>query len=100
LQGIVSIPDSNGYGVSKAAFVHLTRTLAAEWARKGIRAPHVMEIHEGERGRIKLGRRAREEAAGGTIAFIGVRPPPTDLRLPLMVMEQQRLQGVTVGSVG
>jgi len=38
---------------------------------------------------------------GGTIAFIGVLagPPPTELRLPLMVMQQQRLQGVTVGSV-
>ncbi|MBR0752427.1 NAD(P)-dependent alcohol dehydrogenase [Bradyrhizobium jicamae] len=38
---------------------------------------------------------------GGTIAFIGVLagPPPADLRLPLMVMQQQRLQGVTVGSV-
>jgi NADPH:quinone reductase-like Zn-dependent oxidoreductase len=38
---------------------------------------------------------------GGTIAFIGVLagPPPTDLRLPLMVLQQQRLQGITVGSV-
>ncbi|MGL3109028.1 zinc-dependent alcohol dehydrogenase family protein [Bradyrhizobium sp. BR 1432] len=38
---------------------------------------------------------------GGTIAFIGVLagPPPAELRLPLMVMQQQRLQGVTVGSV-
>jgi D-arabinose 1-dehydrogenase-like Zn-dependent alcohol dehydrogenase len=26
-------------------------------------------------------------------------PPPSELRLPLMVMQQQRLQGVTVGSV-
>ena len=38
---------------------------------------------------------------GGTIAFIGVLggPSPAELRLPLMVMQQQRLQGVTVGSV-
>jgi NADPH:quinone reductase-like Zn-dependent oxidoreductase len=38
---------------------------------------------------------------GGTIAFIGVLagPAPAELRLPLMVMQQQRLQGVTVGSV-
>jgi NADPH:quinone reductase-like Zn-dependent oxidoreductase len=38
---------------------------------------------------------------GGTIAFIGVLagPPTAELRLPLMVMQQQRLQGVTVGSV-
>src|SRR5215469_16424932 len=32
---------------------------------------------------------------GGTIAFIGVLagPSPAELRLPLMVMQQQRLQG-------
>src|SRR5207253_6256015 len=43
----------------------------------------------------------RATRIGGTIAFIGVLagPPPSDLRLPLMVMQQQRLQGVTVGSV-
>jgi NADPH:quinone reductase-like Zn-dependent oxidoreductase len=43
----------------------------------------------------------RATKIGGTIAFIGVLagPAPSDLRLPLMVMQQQRLQGVTVGSV-
>jgi NADPH:quinone reductase-like Zn-dependent oxidoreductase len=43
----------------------------------------------------------RATRIGGTIAFIGVLagPPPPELRLPLMVMQQQRLQGVTVGSV-
>lgn len=42
----------------------------------------------------------RATRIGGTIAFIGVLagPPPADLRIPLMVMQQQRLQGVTVGS--
>jgi NADPH:quinone reductase-like Zn-dependent oxidoreductase len=43
----------------------------------------------------------RATKIGGTIAFIGVLagPPPPELRIPLMVMQQQRLQGVTVGSV-
>jgi len=43
----------------------------------------------------------RATRIGGTIAFIGVLagPPPANSRLPLMVMRQQRLQGVTVGSV-
>ena len=43
----------------------------------------------------------RATRIGGSIAFIGVLagPPLSDLRLPLMVMQQQRLQGVTVGSV-
>src|SRR3954471_7596788 len=42
----------------------------------------------------------RATRIGGTIAFIGVLagPPPSNSRLPLMVMQQQRLQGVTVGS--
>ena len=43
----------------------------------------------------------RATRIGGTIAFIGVLagPPLATSRLPLMVMQQQRLQGVTVGSV-
>lgn len=43
----------------------------------------------------------RATRIGGTIAFIGVLAgaPASELRLPLMVMQQQRLQGVTVGSV-
>jgi NADPH:quinone reductase-like Zn-dependent oxidoreductase len=43
----------------------------------------------------------RATKIGGTIAFIGVLagPPPPELRISLMVMQQQRLQGVTVGSV-
>ncbi len=42
----------------------------------------------------------RATQIGGTIAFIGVLagPPPPELRISLMVMQQQRLQGVTVGS--
>jgi NADPH:quinone reductase-like Zn-dependent oxidoreductase len=43
----------------------------------------------------------RATKIGGTIAFIGVLagPPRAELRIPLMVMQQQRLQGTTVGSV-
>jgi NADPH:quinone reductase-like Zn-dependent oxidoreductase len=43
----------------------------------------------------------RATKIGGTIAFIGVLAgkPESESRLPLMVMQQQRLQGVTVGSV-
>jgi NADPH:quinone reductase-like Zn-dependent oxidoreductase len=43
----------------------------------------------------------RTTRIGGTIAFIGVLagPPPSELRLPMMVLQQQRLQGVTVGSI-
>lgn len=43
----------------------------------------------------------RATRIGGSIAFIGVLAggPKSETRLPLMVMQQQRLQGVTVGSV-
>ena len=43
----------------------------------------------------------RATKIGGTIAFIGVLagPPPAESRISLIVMQQQRLQGVTVGSV-
>jgi NAD(P)-dependent dehydrogenase (short-subunit alcohol dehydrogenase family) len=35
--GIGAIPSSNAYGVSKAAIIHLTKTMACEWAGKGVR---------------------------------------------------------------
>jgi NAD(P)-dependent dehydrogenase (short-subunit alcohol dehydrogenase family) len=45
--GIIAIPSSNGYGVSKAAIVHLTKSMASEWAARGLRvnavAPGVID---------------------------------------------------------
>jgi NADPH:quinone reductase-like Zn-dependent oxidoreductase len=43
----------------------------------------------------------RATRIGGTIAFIGVLAgrPQGELRIPLIVMQQQRLQGTTVGSI-
>ena len=42
----------------------------------------------------------RATRIGGTLAMIGVLAgPANDLRLPLVVMQQLRLQGVTVGSI-
>jgi NADPH:quinone reductase-like Zn-dependent oxidoreductase len=42
----------------------------------------------------------RATRVGGTIAMIGVLAQPAgDLRLPIVVMQQLRLQGVTVGSL-
>lgn len=35
--GMVGIPGSNAYGPSKAAVAHMTRSLACEWARFGVR---------------------------------------------------------------
>jgi NADPH:quinone reductase-like Zn-dependent oxidoreductase len=68
---------------------------AREWSDHGVDL--VVEVG----GVGTLNESIRATRIGGTIAFIGVLagPPPPDLRLPLMVMQQQRLQGVTVGSV-
>jgi NADPH:quinone reductase-like Zn-dependent oxidoreductase len=68
---------------------------AREWSRHGVDL--VVEVG----GVGTLNESIRATRIGGTIAFIGVLagPPPSELRLPLMVMQQQRLQGVTVGSV-
>ncbi|ANV99826.1 zinc-dependent alcohol dehydrogenase family protein [Bradyrhizobium icense] len=68
---------------------------AREWSIHGVDL--VVEVG----GVGTLNESIRAVRIGGTIAFIGVLagPPPPDLRLPLMVMQQQRLQGVTVGSV-
>ena len=67
---------------------------AREWSRHGVDL--VVEVG----GVGTLNESIRAIRIGGTIAFIGVLagPPPSELRLPLMVMQQQRLQGVTVGS--
>ena len=75
--------------------------------RPGTALPYAIErehlglIAAAETLRDLFGKEPAVVRIGGTIAFIGVLagPPPSDLRLPLMVMQQQRLQGVTVGSV-
>lgn len=68
---------------------------AREWSHSGVDL--VVEVG----GTGTLNESIRATKIGGSIAFIGVLagPPLSDLRLPLMVMQQQRLQGVTVGSV-
>src|SRR5206468_10632885 len=68
---------------------------AREWSGHGVDL--VVEVG----GVGTLNESIRATRIGGTIAFIGVLagPPTGNSRLPLMVMQQQRLQGVTVGSI-
>jgi NADPH:quinone reductase-like Zn-dependent oxidoreductase len=68
---------------------------AREWSGHGVDL--VVEVG----GVGTLNESIRATRIGGTIAFIGVLAgqPKSEPRIPLMVMQQQRLQGTTVGSV-
>lgn len=84
------------------ADVTLNYKSTADWGKKarelsGRGVDLVVEVG----GVGTLNESIRATRIGGTIAFIGVLagPPASDLRISLMVMQQQRLQGVTVGSI-
>jgi len=84
------------------AYVTLNYKTTPDWGKKarevtGRGVDLVVEVG----GVGTLNESIRATKIGGTIAFIGVLagPASSDTRLPLMVMQQQRLQGVTVGSV-
>ncbi len=86
ITGLVGFPGSHAYGVSKAAIVMLTQTLACEFARHGIRvnavAPGVVAApmldlmtQGGERlsevvARVPLGRLCEPEEIGSSVAFL------------------------------
>ncbi|MGH6678095.1 MAG: zinc-dependent alcohol dehydrogenase family protein [Bradyrhizobium sp.] len=87
---------------SLGADLTLNYKSTADWGKKaressGRGVDLVVEVG----GAGTLNESIRATRIGGTIAFIGVLagPPASELRIPLMVMQQQRLQGVTVGSV-
>ena len=84
--GLVGFPASHAYGVSKAAVVMLTMTLATELARRGIRvnaiAPGIIDApmlgamlrHEDDKealfARIPMGRPGRAHEVGHAAAFL------------------------------
>ncbi len=73
-----------GYGASKAGVIGVARTLAAEWAGRGIRCNVVMpgfvltpkvlampsEVRESALARIPLGRFAEPEELAGVVSFL------------------------------
>lgn len=90
IAGLVGIPSSNGYGVSKAAIAHLTRTMACEWAPRGIRvncvapgyieAPMAFEMFADSRvdrqrieERAPMRRLGRPEEIAAAVAFLASR---------------------------
>ncbi|MBL1375846.1 SDR family NAD(P)-dependent oxidoreductase [Zobellella iuensis] len=87
IAGLAGIPGRNAYGAAKAGIAAMTRSMACEWGRKGIRVNAVApgyvrtELVAGlERqgaldtrsivGRTPLGRLARPEEIAEVIAFI------------------------------
>lgn len=86
IAGLTGFPASHAYGVSKAGIVMLTRTLACEFARHGVRvnavAPGVVEAPmldrmtgDGEHlaavvARVPLGRLGTGDEIGNSVAFL------------------------------
>jgi NADPH:quinone reductase-like Zn-dependent oxidoreductase len=84
------------------ADVTLNYKTTPEWGKLARQATgHGVDLVVEVGGVGTLNESIRATRIGGTIAFIGVLAgrPDSESRLPLMVMQQQRLQGVTVGSV-
>jgi NAD(P)-dependent dehydrogenase (short-subunit alcohol dehydrogenase family) len=82
LSGLVSSPFHAGYGAAKAAVVHLTRTMAVEWGRFGIRVnavapgsittPRAGAVADPQRDRaaVPLGRRGNADDIAGAVLFL------------------------------
>ena len=80
--GLTSAPLHAGYGVAKAAMVHLTRTMAVEWGPAGVRvnavAPGTVSVPRsvvpadlaGRERRIPLGRRGRASEVADAVAYL------------------------------
>jgi NAD(P)-dependent dehydrogenase (short-subunit alcohol dehydrogenase family) len=64
VRGIDGVPGRAGYGISKAAVIHMTRMLAIEWARYGIRvnsvAPGRVDTESPTRAATPAGSKALE----------------------------------------
>lgn len=85
--GQLAVPASNAYGPSKAGVAHLTRSLAGEWARLGVRvnciapgyiaAPMSDTLFDGNEAlkaaalaRVPMGRMGRPEDIANTALFL------------------------------
>jgi 3-oxoacyl-[acyl-carrier protein] reductase len=80
----IGIPGQVAYGASKAGLVGMARTLAAEWAPRGIRCNVVMpgmvatpkvlampeRLQQGLKATIPLGRFGATEELAGTVSFL------------------------------
>jgi NAD(P)-dependent dehydrogenase (short-subunit alcohol dehydrogenase family) len=82
LSGLSASPFHAGYGAAKAAVAQLTKTMAVEWGRAGIRvntvAPGTIrtpragagEASDADRAAVPLGRRGRPDEIAGAVLFL------------------------------
>ncbi|MGE4480522.1 SDR family NAD(P)-dependent oxidoreductase [Acidocella sp.] len=87
IAGVTGLPRRNAYGAAKAGVISMTRSMACEWAGKGVRvnavapgftATSLVQKLERDgsidikrlRGRIPMGRLARPEEIAETIVFL------------------------------
>lgn len=80
--GIVGMPYGAGYGAAKAALINLTRTMAVEWGRAGVR---VNAIAPGSIATAKIGRERfdggadEKDRAAKAVVPLGRRGLPVDI---------------------
>lgn len=74
IAGMLGIPGSNAYAVSKAGVIHLTRTLASEWAGRGLRVNAISP------GYIET------SLAFGLFEEVGIERAPLERSLPIRRM--------------
>jgi NAD(P)-dependent dehydrogenase (short-subunit alcohol dehydrogenase family) len=87
--GVVSMPFGAGYGAAKAGLINLTRTMAAEWGRFGIRVNAIAPgtIRTAKLGRASFDNKAAQddEKVRGTIP-LGRRGVPDDIAGPVLFL--------------
>jgi len=87
IAGHVSMAFAAGYGAAKAALIHLTRTMAVEWGRHGIRvnavSPGTIRVAKLGRDRLVQDDAANDENARRTIP-LGRRGDPQDVTGPIL----------------
>ncbi len=73
VRGIDSVPGRAGYGISKAAVIHMTRMLAIEWAPYGIRVNSVAPGRVNTESPSRAAKLAEPKAIEALVARVPLR---------------------------